>query len=58
MSSLWEKMKNDKLPSKNKFKVGGANDIDVQSYLLGDSAYPLCIGLLKCYTVREIAGLE
>ena len=58
MSLLWEKMKNDELPSKNKFKVGGANDIDVQPYLLGDSPYPLCIGLLKCHTIRGTAGPE
>ena len=58
MLSLWQNMKNDELPIKNKYKVGGANDIDVQPYLLDDSTYPLCLGLLKCYTIRGTGGLE
>jgi hypothetical protein len=24
----------------------------VRPYLLGDSAYPICVGLLKCFTAR------
>ena len=51
MLSLWQKIKNDELPRQNKFKVGGANVIDVQSYLLGDFAYPICVGFLKCHIV-------
>ena len=58
MTSLWQKMKNDGLPSKNKFKVGDANGIDIQSYLLGDFAYPLCVDLLKCYNVKGTSGME
>ena len=56
--SLWQKMKNDELPSKNKFKVGGANGIKVQPYLLEDFVYSLCVGLLKCYIVRGTSGPE
>ena len=34
-------------PIKNHFKIGNE---DVQSYLLGDSAYPLQINLMKCFS--------
>jgi hypothetical protein len=37
------------LPNKNHFKIGRK---DVQPYLLGDSAYPLQVGLMKCFSSK------
>jgi hypothetical protein len=37
------------LPHKNHFKIESE---DVQSYLLGNSAYPLRVGLMKCFSSK------
>ena len=49
ISNLWKNLQIDGLPYKNHFKIGGEN---VQSYLLGGSAYPLQIGLMKCFSSK------
>jgi deoxycytidylate deaminase len=48
MSSIWHKMHNDELPN----KLHDEQNAIVQPYLLGDSAYPIRIGLLKYFTTR------
>jgi hypothetical protein len=37
------------LPNKNHFKIGSK---DVQPYLFGDFAYPLQVGLMKCFSSK------
>ena len=43
------------LPHKNHFKIGSE---DVQPYLLGDSVYPLQVGLMKCFSSKAIGTLQ
>jgi hypothetical protein len=49
VSKLWKNLRTDGLPHRNHFKIGSE---DVQPYLLGDSAYPLQIGLMKCFSSK------
>ena len=44
-SRLWKKLKQNDLSHKSDFKVVGK---DIQADLLGDSSYPLGVGILKC----------
>ena len=52
MSSIWQKMLNNKLPNKHQFQLDNKQKTIVQSYLLGDFAYPIQVELLKCYTAK------
>lgn len=49
-STLWRMLLDDQLPHNQIYKVNGKN---IQPYLLGDSAYPLRIGLMKCYNTTK-----
>jgi hypothetical protein len=51
MSPIWHKMHNDELPN----KLDDEQNTIVRPYLLGDSAYPICVGLLKCFTTKGIS---
>ena len=58
MSPIWHKMHNDELPNKLQFKLDDEQNTIVWSYLLGDSAYPICVGLLKCFTTKGISVVQ
>jgi hypothetical protein len=58
MSSIWHKMHNDELPNKLQFKLDNEQNTIIQPYLLGDSAYPIRVGLLKCFTARGTSTVQ
>jgi hypothetical protein len=58
MSFIWHKMHNDELPNKLQFKFDDEQNILVRPYLLGDFAYPICVGLLKCFTARDTSTVQ
>jgi hypothetical protein len=46
---LWKNLQTNGVPHKKHFKIGSE---DVQPYLLGDFAYSLQIGLMKCFNSK------
>jgi hypothetical protein len=45
-------MHNDEIPKKLQFKLDDEKNTIVRPYLLGDSAYPICVGLLNYFITR------
>jgi hypothetical protein len=58
MSSIWQKMQDDELPNKLQFQLANKQKTVVHPYLLGDSAYPIRVELLKCYTAKGTSTKE
>jgi hypothetical protein len=58
MSFIWQKMQDDELPNKLHFQLADKQKTIVHPYLLGDSAHPIRVGLLKCYTAKGTSTKE